>query len=63
MCIRDRPVGAHAWREADQLKLLGFVGSNNSAPSLRAEVTGGDPQALGEKLAAYMLSAGARDLL
>ena len=57
------PVGAHAWREADQLKLLGFVGSNNSAPSLRAEVTGGDPQALGEKLAAYMLSAGARDLL
>ena len=57
------PVGAHAWRESDQLRLLGFVGSNNGSPSLRAEVTGGEPQALGEKLAAYMLSAGARDLL
>lgn len=57
------PVGAHAWREYDQLRLLGFVGSNNGGPSLRAEVKGGDPEALGEKLAEYMLSAGARDLL
>ena len=57
------PVGAHAWRESDQLKLLGFVGSKNGGPSLREEVTGADPQALGEELAAHMISAGARDLL
>ena len=57
------PVGAHAWRESGQLKLLGFVGSNTGGLSLRGEVTGGDPEALGEKLAAQMLSEGARELL
>ena len=56
-------MGAHAWRESGQLKLLGFVGSNTGGLSLRGEVTGGDPEALGEKLAAQMLSEGARELL
>ena len=56
-------MGAHAWRESGQLKLLGFVGSNTGSLSLKAEVTGDDPEALGEKLAAQMLSDGARELL
>ena len=57
------PVGAHAWQESGQLRLLGFVGSSDGSSSLKAEVTGDDAEALGARLAEQMLSAGARDLL
>jgi hydroxymethylbilane synthase len=59
------PVAAHAELEASELRLSAFVGTPDGATWLRDAVHGdpSEPAALGERAAARLLAAGARDVL
>ncbi len=59
------PIGAHALREGDELRLAAFVGSVDGTQSVRMESRGSvaDPEGLGAALAAAMRAAGADAIL
>ncbi len=59
------PIGGRARIDGDTLVLTAFVGSVDGATTLRMERSGpaGEPEALGEALAAEMLAAGADAIL
>lgn len=59
------PLGAYAQAEGEQLRLRGFVASQNGTRFVRAELTGGagDPEALGTELAARLKAQGAAEIL
>ncbi len=59
------PVGVHAVRDRDGLRVRGFCGLPDGSEWLRDEIEGAadDPESLGRELAARMGTAGARDIL
>lgn len=59
------PLGAHAVMEANELYLRGLVASPDGTRIVRAQVRGNPlaPEALGERLAAELLAAGAGPIL
>ncbi|MBN2038458.1 MAG: hydroxymethylbilane synthase [Spirochaetes bacterium] len=57
------PIGAFANIEKGIIQLTGSVTSTDGKETLRYEVSGDDPEVLGEKLAAYLKSRGADKLL
>ena len=59
------PLGAFAQPEGGQLRLRGFVASQDGTQLVRAELTGeaGDPEALGTELAARLRAQGAAQIL
>lgn len=59
------PLGGYAQAEGDQLRLRGFVASQDGTQFVRAELTGaaGDPEALGAELAARLRAQGAAEIL
>jgi hydroxymethylbilane synthase len=60
----DTPIGAHAREHADgRLELRAFVGAADGSHWIRDSGLGDDPLALGEGLAARLLSCGAGELL
>ena len=60
----DTPIGAHAREHGDgRLELRAFVGAADGSHWIRDSGLGDDPLALGETLAARLLSVGAGELL
>jgi hydroxymethylbilane synthase len=60
----DTPIGAHAREYGDgRLELRAFVGAADGSHWIRDRGLGDDPLALGEALAARLLSCGAGELL
>ena len=59
------PLGGYAQAQGDQLRLRGFVASQDGTQFVRAELTGaaGDPEALGAELAARLRAQGAAEIL
>ena len=61
------PLGAYARREADGVRLRGFVASPDGARMVRAQLlrpsTEGDPETLGLELAEQLAAGGAREIL
>ena len=59
------PLGAYAQAEAGQLRLRGFVASQDGTRMVRAELTGDarNPEALGTELAARLRAQGAAEIL
>ena len=59
------PLGAYAQPEGGQLRLRGFVASQDGTQLVRAELTGdaSDPEALGTELAARLKAQGAAQIL
>ncbi|MCE7032080.1 hydroxymethylbilane synthase [Lysobacter sp. GX 14042] len=57
------PVAALALEQGAGLHLQGLVGSAQDGRAVRAEASGGDPQALGREVAALLLERGAGPLL
>lgn len=59
------PLGAYAVTEGGELRLRGLVAAADGGRVVRAEVRGSaaEPEALGERLAAELLAAGARAIL
>jgi hydroxymethylbilane synthase len=61
------PLGAFARREADGMRLRGFVASPDGARVVRGEVlsssTERDPESLGAELAEQLAAGGAREIL
>jgi hydroxymethylbilane synthase len=61
------PLGAYARREADGMRLRGFVASPDGARMVRAQVlspsTERDPESLGLELAEQLAAGGAREIL
>jgi hydroxymethylbilane synthase len=59
----SRPIGAYATWVGDELELTGVVGSTDGATIVRAVATGREAAALGERVAADLMAAGAGKLL
>ncbi len=61
----NTPIGAHAVKEGDRLRLTAFVGLPDGSHWIRDELDGtaGDPSALGAAIAERLLAAGAAELL
>jgi len=59
------PLGGYAQDEGRQLRLRGFVGTQDGSRMLHAELTGdvADPESLGSALAASLYAQGAADIL
>jgi hydroxymethylbilane synthase len=59
------PLGAYAQVEDGRVRLRGFVASQDGSKFVRAELTAaaGDPEALGEELAARLRAQGATEIL
>ena len=59
------PLGSYAQAEGQQLRLRGFVASQDGREFVRAELTGAatDPEALGAELAARLRAQGAAEIL
>jgi hypothetical protein len=57
------PLGAHAMASGEGLELVAFVADPDGRSLLRAERSGGDPDALGRGLADELLARGARSLI
>ena len=57
------PVGAHAHLSGGVLTLRAFVGAPDGSAWVRDEAEGDDGEELGERVAARLLSAGAREVL
>jgi len=59
------PLGGYAQDEGRQLRLRGFVGTQDGSRMLHAELTGdvADPESLGSALAASLYTQGAADIL
>ncbi|MFQ6132058.1 MAG: hydroxymethylbilane synthase [Armatimonadota bacterium] len=70
-CLRDLeggcqvPIGAHAWLEGSQVAMQGVVASLDGRRLVRACVQGSmkEPRAVGQRLAAELLSAGGDEIL
>ena len=60
----ETPLGAHAAARGDgRLELRAFIGSTDGSHWIRDAAAGSDPAALGEAVAARLLSVGAEELL
>ena len=61
------PLGAYAQREADGMRLRGFVASPDGARMVRGQVacrlSERDPESLGLELAEQLAAGGAREIL
>jgi hydroxymethylbilane synthase len=57
------PVGANAVAAADALALRAFVGAVDGSAWVRDELSGGDPEELGSRVAERLLAAGAAEVL
>jgi hydroxymethylbilane synthase len=59
------PLAAHAWQTPEGLRLDAFVATPDGARTLRDSAVGdpAEPEALGRRLAARLLEAGAADIV